>query len=81
LPPWMIFNCAPIVMLFASSGHAPQSAQQTELIGTTWLTKDAAGFFAGLQFLVLGIQAVLFFYQLRLIRESLDDAKIVSLAC
>jgi hypothetical protein len=67
-------------MLFASSGQAPQSAQQTEVIGSTWLTKDAAGFFAGLQFLVLGIQAVLFFYQLRLIRESLDDAKVVSLA-
>jgi hypothetical protein len=67
-----------IGMLFASSGHAPQSAG--EAIGSTWLTKDAAGFFGGLQFLVLGIQAVLFFYQLHLIRESLDDAKVVSLA-
>src|ERR1700730_16187968 len=65
-------------MLFASSGHVPQTAG--DAIGSNWFTKDAAGFFAGLQFLVLAIQAVLFFYQLRLIRESLDDAKVVSLA-
>jgi hypothetical protein len=34
--------------------------------------------FAGLQFLVLGAQAILFFYQLRLIRASLVDAKAAS---
>jgi hypothetical protein len=65
-------------MLFASSGHAPQSA--SEAIGSNWLTKDASGFFAGLQFFVATIQAALFIYQLHLIRVSLDDAKTTSSA-
>ena len=61
-------------MLFASSGRA------VEEIGSSWLTKDASGFFAGLQFVVATVQAVLFIYQLRLIRVSLDDATVVSSA-
>ncbi|MBC9877724.1 hypothetical protein G8O24_10270 [Bradyrhizobium sp. INPA01-394B] len=45
-----------------------------------WFSKDASGFFTGLQFLVATAQAVLFIYQLRLIRVSLEDAKVVSAA-
>jgi hypothetical protein len=63
-----------IGMMFASSGRA------VEAIGPSWLTKDASGFFAGLQFLVAAVQAGLFIYQLRLIRDSLDDAKAASTA-
>jgi hypothetical protein len=40
-----------------------------------WLTKDAAGFFTFLVFVVGGIQVMLFLWQLSLIRESLVDAK------
>src|SRR5665213_560444 len=67
-------------MLLSSSGHAPPSARQNELIGASWFTKDAGGFFAGLQFVVATVQAGLFIYQLHLIRLSLEDAKAVSLA-
>jgi hypothetical protein len=65
-------------MIFASSGRSPQPT--AEAIGSSWLFKDASGFFAGLQFVVAAVQAALFVYQLRLIRFSLDDAKVVSSA-
>jgi hypothetical protein len=46
----------------------------SELTGTTWLTKDAAGFFTfGL--VVIGVgQALLFFVQLRYMRQGMEDA-------
>jgi len=43
-----------------------------------WLTKDAAGFFTFLLVVVGCFQIGLFLWQLRLIRESLDDAKIAA---
>jgi hypothetical protein len=47
---------------------------ETSAIGWTWLTKDAAGFFALAQ-VVVGIgQAVLFVYQLRYMRRGMADA-------
>jgi hypothetical protein len=49
-----------------------------ELMGSTWLTKDAAGFFTFLLVCVGGIQAWFFWVQLRLIRTSLDDARIAA---
>ena len=41
-----------------------------------WLTDDAAGFFTAVLVIVGAVQLVLFVWQLRLIRTSLDDAKI-----
>jgi hypothetical protein len=41
-----------------------------------WLTHDAAGFFTSALVVVGVVQLALFFWQLRLIRASLDDAKI-----
>jgi hypothetical protein len=43
-----------------------------------WLTKDAAGFFTFLLVIVGGAQLLLFVWQLWLIRESLDDARIAA---
>jgi hypothetical protein len=40
-----------------------------------WLTKDAAGFFTFALVIVGALQAALFFFQLKLIRESLSPAK------
>jgi hypothetical protein len=50
-------------------------APDTDLTGSTWLTKDAAGFFTFALVWVGGIQAWFFWVQLRLIRASLADAK------
>jgi hypothetical protein len=41
-----------------------------------WITHDAAGFFTAALVIVGAVQLVLFVWQLRLIRTSLDDAKI-----
>jgi hypothetical protein len=43
-----------------------------------WLIHDAAGFFTAVLVVVGAIQLVLFLWQLRLIRTSLDDAKIAA---
>jgi hypothetical protein len=51
------------------------NAPDSDLAGSTWLTKDAAGFFTFVLVGVGGIQAWFFWVQLRLIRESLTDAK------
>jgi hypothetical protein len=45
-----------------------------------WLSKDASGFFTFLLLIVAVGQLVLFWYQLRLIRVSLDEAKVAALA-
>lgn len=41
-----------------------------------WLSKDASGFFTFLLLVLAAAQLALFWYQLRLIRVSLDEAKI-----
>jgi hypothetical protein len=59
----------------AASGGNSAKDLDAELIGTTWLTKDAAGFFTFALVIVGGLQAIMFLAQLRLIRESLTPAK------
>jgi hypothetical protein len=51
-----------------------------ELTGSTWLTKDAAGFFTFLLVAVGFGQAGLFFIQLRYMRKGMDDATMVAKA-
>src|SRR5438105_2425027 len=58
----------------SSSGNNAKNPD-TELTGSTWLTKDASGFFTFALVIVGGIQAILFLAQLKLIRESLAPAK------
>jgi hypothetical protein len=57
-----------------ASHHSTKESQAQE----PWLTKDAAGFFTLGLVVVGGIQVGLFLWQLRLIRESLDDTKIAA---
>ena len=78
--PELILGCLLTVAVFAMGMVFASSGRLVDAIGPNWLTKDAGGFFAGLQFVVAAVQAVLFIYQLRLIRVSLDDAKVVSSA-
>jgi hypothetical protein len=61
----------------ASQGHKADNPD-AELTGSTWLTKDAAGFFTfGL--VVIGIgQVVMFFFQLRYMRRGMNDATIAA---
>lgn len=47
----------------------------SELTGSTWLTKDAAGFFAFVTAIIGAAQAAFFWYQLGLIRKSLVPAE------
>jgi hypothetical protein len=62
---------------------APKAANQGEqskppdsdLTGSTWLTKDASGFFTFVLVVVGSLQALFFWYQLGLIRQSLAPAK------
>jgi hypothetical protein len=62
-----------------SQGHKAESPD-FELAGSTWLTKDAAGFFTfGLVAVGIG-QAVLFFIQLSYMRKGMDDAAIAASA-
>jgi hypothetical protein len=59
-----------------AAGQSDQTkAPDADLTGSTWLTKDAAGFFTFALVWVGGIQAWFFWVQLRLIRTSLVDAK------
>src|ERR1051325_5248667 len=55
-----------------------QQAANSPSTEEPWLTKDAAGFFTFLLVVVGGFQAGLFLWQLWLIRESLDDARIAA---
>jgi hypothetical protein len=50
----------------------PQPHDET---GWSWITKDAAGFFTFLLVLVGGLQAFLFYVQLKAIREALGPAR------
>jgi hypothetical protein len=63
----------------AKSGEYAKSPD-SELIGPTWLTKDATGFFAFVTALVIGGQAVMFFIQLRYMRIGMRDATIAARA-
>ncbi|MBP1064862.1 hypothetical protein JOE51_006329 [Bradyrhizobium japonicum] len=51
-----------------------------ELTGSTWLTKDAAGFFTFGLVVVGVLQAALFFVQLRFMRKGMDDATMAAKA-
>jgi hypothetical protein len=55
----------------------PEKPDQ-ELTGSAWLTKDAAGFFTFLLAAVGSLQLCMFFFQLRYMRESMDDAKMAA---
>ncbi|UGY12258.1 hypothetical protein HAP48_0026415 [Bradyrhizobium septentrionale] len=75
--PEVVIGCLLTVAAFAVEMAFMPSARTGEpLLG--WFTKDASGFFTSLQFTVATVQAALFFYQLRLIKLSLDDAKVAS---
>jgi hypothetical protein len=68
-----------------STPKAPNQSEQSkspdsDLIGSTWLTKDASGFFTFVLVVVGSLQALFFWYQLGLIRESLAPAKDASKA-
>jgi hypothetical protein len=57
------------------SGQTQNSNSQDSLLtGSTWLTKDASGFFAFGQVMVGLGQALLFFVQLRFMRKGMEDA-------
>ena len=62
----------------AANQNPKADSPNAELTGSTWLTKDAAGFFtAGL--VLIGIsQAILFYVQLLYMRKSMDDTKSVA---
>jgi hypothetical protein len=65
--------------------EAPNQSQKAdspdiELTGSSWLTKDASGFFT-FWLALIGIgQAGLFFIQLRYMRKGMDDATIAAVA-
>jgi hypothetical protein len=64
--------------LLAFPQHQTSQAHSTAEHFWEWVTHDAAGFFTALLVLVGGLQLALFFWQLVLIRESLDDAKLAA---
>jgi hypothetical protein len=79
---WAIIGL-PIYYSFSGLSYYGPALQQTSQqvangtqTGGNWLTKDAAGFFTFLLVVVGCFQVCLFLWQLWLIRESLDDAKI-----
>jgi hypothetical protein len=53
---------------------------ESNLTGTTWLTKDASGTFTALAAGIAALQAGLFFYQLRLMNRSLEDTRRAAVA-
>src|SRR6185437_6462532 len=78
--PEVVLGCLLTVAVFAIGTMFVSSGRAVEAGASRWFTKDASGFFTGLLFVVAAVQAALFIYQLRLIRVSLDDAKVVSSA-
>ncbi|WP_316228133.1 MULTISPECIES: hypothetical protein [unclassified Bradyrhizobium] len=58
----------------------PTSSADSDPAWSTWLTKDASGFFTAAQAFIGLIQAVLFFVQLRFMRQSLGDTKAAATA-
>jgi hypothetical protein len=82
---WAIIGL-PAVQSLSRPSDYPASAQSSEKPSNSsqsqepWLTKDAAGFFTFLLVVVGAAQVGLFLWQLWLIRESLDDAKIAATA-
>jgi hypothetical protein len=57
----------------AHQGSNTQSPDP-DLAGSTWLTKDAAGFFTFVLVVVGGFQALMFLVQLRYMRKGMEDA-------
>lgn len=77
---WAIMPTAIVLVAGAIVGSfSSASAQSTgQTASGNWLTKDAAGFFTFLLVIVGSFQVGLFVWQLKLIRESLDDAKVAA---
>jgi hypothetical protein len=70
-------------LLVCSWQASPYSSRPAQNEGShradePWLTKDAAGFFTFLLVVVGGLQIVLFYVQLRFMRETLNDAKVTA---
>lgn len=63
----------------SSDRHNAQNPD-AELTGSTWLTKDAAGFFTFGLVVVGGIQVLMFFIQLQYMRKGMDDATLAAQA-
>jgi hypothetical protein len=83
----MAFESSPIFAQTAqqigtqsTKAESPAPPQPHDESRWAWITKDAAGFFTLCLVLVGSGQIILFWVQLRLIRESLDDAKEVASA-
>lgn len=70
----------PSVQMGTIKERADTKPFEDGLTGATWLTKDAAGFFAFLAALIGLGQAVLFYTQLRLMRAGMDDATAAAAA-
>lgn len=80
---WAIIGL-PLLNSLTRSSYEPTGQQAAQPTANSpksedrWLTKDAAGFFTFLLVIVGGAQLALFLWQLWLIRESLDDAKLAA---
>ncbi|WP_338825479.1 hypothetical protein WDM22_44975 (plasmid) [Bradyrhizobium septentrionale] len=75
--PEVVIGCLLTVAAFAVGMVFMPSARAGEPL-LSWFTKDASGIFTSVQVVVATVQAALFFYQLRVIKLSLDDAKVAS---
>ncbi|SHN69120.1 hypothetical protein [Bradyrhizobium erythrophlei] len=64
----------------ASSDSQKSQSPDAELTGSTWLTKDASGFFTFGLVLVGGVQVLMFFIQLKYMRRGMDDATVAARA-
>jgi hypothetical protein len=62
----------------ASGDNTRTQSPDAELTGSTWLTKDAAGFFAFIAAVILIGQAIMFGIQLRYMRKGMNDAAIAA---
>lgn len=71
-------NLPPTQQLAKQEAAELHSSLDVELTGSTWLTKDAAGFFTFALVLVGFGQAILFFYQLRYMRQGMRDTSLAA---
>jgi hypothetical protein len=73
--PEMVMGCLLTVAVFALGMlfTAKSGNGESVRIGSTWLTKDAAGFFTLVLVVVGAVQALMFFTQLRYMRLSMRD--------
>lgn len=63
-----------------SEAHGGTKLPDAELAGTTWLTKDASGFFAFIAATIAVGQALLFLYQLRLMNRGMGHTETAAQA-